>query len=97
MTEPNTPETTQLDTSKMVTPDENSSNESTPVHDELAKATVDDEDEEDETAPEKAKAYKADVGRALDRETQDGQGDEDPGPSDFISYATEGVEKEDDV
>ena len=44
--------------------------------------------------PRTAKAYKSDVQRALERETQDGKGDEDPGPSDFISFATEGVEKE---
>lgn len=36
------------------------------------------------------------VKRALERETHDGKGDEDPGPSDWISYATEGVEKEND-
>lgn len=36
------------------------------------------------------------VKRALKRKTHDGKGDEDPGPSDWISYATEGVEKEND-
>lgn len=34
------------------------------------------------------------VKRALKRKTHDGKGDEDPGPSDWVSYATEGVEKE---
>jgi hypothetical protein len=47
-------------------------------------------------APDTAKPVKADVERALARETQDGKGEEDPGPSDWISYATEGVEKETD-
>lgn len=45
---------------------------------------------------ESADPVKADVKRALERETQDGKGDEDPGPGDWISYATEGVEKETD-
>jgi hypothetical protein len=41
-----------------------------------------------------AKSVKADVARALKRETFDGKGDEDPGPSDWNGFATEGVEKE---
>jgi len=48
-------------------------------------------------APDTAKAYKVDVHRALERETDDGKGDEDPGPSDWNGYATEGVEEEEDV
>lgn len=35
-----------------------------------------------------------DVPAALKRETQDGKGEEDPGPSDWNGYATEGVEQE---
>lgn len=35
-----------------------------------------------------------DVAAALERTTQDGKGDEDPGPSDWQGYATEGVEVE---
>lgn len=46
---------------------------------------------------ETARSFKVDVDRALERETQDGKGDEDPGPSDFVSFATEGVEKEEDA
>lgn len=45
-------------------------------------------------APETAESFKVDVKRALERETQDGKGDTDPGPSDFQGFATEGVEKE---
>jgi hypothetical protein len=50
--------------------------------------------EEDPTAsaPATAKSYQVDVQRALARETQDGKGEEDPGPSDWQGYATEGVE-----
>lgn len=36
-----------------------------------------------------------DVGFALARETQDGRGDEAPGPSDFKGFPAEGVIKED--
>jgi hypothetical protein len=36
-----------------------------------------------------------DVAAALERETDDGPGDDDPGEGDFNSYATENVEKED--
>jgi hypothetical protein len=35
-----------------------------------------------------------DVAAALERETEDGPGDEESGESDFHSYATENVEKE---
>jgi hypothetical protein len=35
-----------------------------------------------------------DVAAALERETDDGPGDEEPGEGDFQSYATEGVEQE---
>ena len=45
-------------------------------------------------APDTADSVKVDIKRALERETQDGKGDEDPGPSDFVSFATEGVEVE---
>jgi hypothetical protein len=66
-----------------------------------AEDSEDSEDEEEDTeeltAPETAKAYKVDVQRALERETADGKGDEDPGPSDWNGYATEGVEEEEDV
>jgi hypothetical protein len=52
--------------------------EGTPIHDEL----------------ETAHSYKVDVSRALERQTDDGKGDEDPGPSDWNGYATNNVEKE---
>lgn len=35
-----------------------------------------------------------DVDQALERETHDGKGDDEPGESDFKGYATEGVEQE---
>jgi hypothetical protein len=35
-----------------------------------------------------------DVAAALERDTDDGPGDEEPAETDFQSYATEGVEKE---
>lgn len=93
---------TQLDTSKHVDPNVDPAKESTPIADqlerELADGELEDDDDEDELeeAPETAKAYKVDVKRALQRSTDDGKGDEDPGESDFISYATEGVEREDE-
>lgn len=62
-----------------------------PVQDQSADAPSSEQVE----APETAKSFKVDVERALERETQDGKGDEDPGDSDWISYATDGVEKED--
>jgi|SRR5215211_105870 len=96
------PETTELDTSKLVSPDkpeykdedfgtvdpDKMAKESTPVFDEV---------EADPEVPEIASSYKADVKRALARQTDDGKGDDDPGDSDFESFATEGVEKEEDV
>jgi hypothetical protein len=88
MTEPKD-DTAKVDTSKLISPNENSSNEPTPIHDAAkaaSQATTD--------APETADSFKVDVKRALERETQDGKGDEDPGPSDWISFATEGVEEE---
>jgi hypothetical protein len=66
--------------------------ESTPIGDEAQAAAT----QAAADAPETAKAVKADVERALARETQDGKGDEDPGPSDWNGFATEGVEKEND-
>lgn len=97
-----TPETTSFDASKFVAPNEDSSQESTPIGD-AAQAAASGNNTEDETEEEfpagelpfVAKSYKVDVERALERETHDGPGDEEPGESDWISYATEGVEKED--
>lgn len=45
-------------------------------------------------APHMADSYDEDVQQALNRSTQDGKGDEDPGESDWNGYATEGVEVE---
>lgn len=45
---------------------------------------------------EKHHRDETDVPAALERETQDGRGDEALSPSDFKGFATEGVEKEDD-
>lgn len=103
MTNPEQPETTEIDASKFVAPNEDSTQESTPIGDAAQAAasannTNDDETEDEVPAgelPFVAKSYKVDVERALERETHDGPGDEDPGESDWISYATEGVEKED--
>lgn len=86
MTEPKQPD--PLDPSTPV----DTSNETTPLHDEPlpveeAKAVVAD-------APNDAKSFKVDVERALARETQDGPGDEEPGPSDFQGFATDGVEED---
>lgn len=87
MTDPKPePETTQIDTSKLVKPNEDASTEPTPIGDAVSQEL---------SAPETADPVKVDIKRALDRETQDGKGDEDPGPSDFQGFATEGVEKED--
>lgn len=63
----------------------------TPIGDELASrqtvepdpASTEDFDEAEE------------IKRALARETHDGKGDEDPGESDWVSYATDGVEVDD--
>jgi hypothetical protein len=82
-------ETEKVDTSKLISPSQDSSKESTPIHDEV-RAEVQAEPGDVESAD----PVKADVKRALARETQDGKGDEDPGPSDFVSFATEGVEEE---
>lgn len=90
-------ETTKIDTSKLVKPNEDSSNEPTPIADEAQKAAAAKEQPpaEEPQAPETADHFdKKDVAAALKRETQDGKGDEDPGPSDWNGYATEGVEKE---
>lgn len=60
--------------------------EPTPVHDEVAKS-LKSASSHDET----------DVPAALERNTDDGPGDLDNLPeSDWVSFATEGVEKEDD-
>lgn len=87
MSEPSKPD--PLDPSTPV----DTSNETTPLHDEPlsteeAQGVVAD-------APDTADSVKADVKRALERETQDGKGSEDPGPSDFQGFATDGVEVED--
>lgn len=87
------PETTELDTSKHVSPNEDASNEPTPIGDEIAEELNGDDAEEE--LPFAAKAYKVDVQQALERETQDGPGDEDPGLSNWQGYATDEVEKED--
>lgn len=84
MTEPTpTPadDTNKVDTAKAVDPKVTSANESTPIFDETVQAV------------ETADSVKADVKRALERKTDDGKGDEDPGPSDFQGFATEGVEE----
>ena len=96
--------TTQLDTSKAVDPNASTAEAGTPIHDELASGNPTDEHPEplpaDEAktvvadAPDSSKSFKVDVERALARETQDGKGDSEPGPSNFESFATEGVEKE---
>ena len=67
------------------------STEGTPIGDEAQAAAA----AQPTDAPDTAKSVKVDVERALDRETQDGKGDEDPGPSDFQGFATEDVEKAD--
>lgn len=82
------PETTELDAAFIPPPDA-VEKESSPVFDSVV-------EDESIVTPEVAKSYKLDVNKALDRETQDGPGDEDPGPSDWQGYATEGVEVEDD-
>jgi hypothetical protein len=75
-------------------------NESTPIHDEVKNTPASSGDveatstAEDDEELETANSYKVDVKRALERETQDGKGDEDPGPSDWNGFATDGVEKE---
>lgn len=62
----------------------------------------DDEDDEDDDVdidfgdeiPFEAKSVKRDVKRALERETDDGKGDEDVPESDWDSFATKNVEVE---
>jgi hypothetical protein len=97
------PETTELDTSKLVRPNDNSLDESTPLGDEAERIASEPTPIADETsaatgitaqAPDTAIAHEDDVQHALSRETQDGKGDEEPGPSDWNGYATEGVEVE---
>lgn len=103
MTASEEPETTEIDASKFVAPNEDSSKESTPIADAAQAAVEESNTEEDETEDEVpsgelpfvAESDEDDVYSALERETHDGPGDEDPGESDWISYATEGVEKED--
>lgn len=48
--------------------------------------------EEDLKAPETAKSVKADIARALERETHDGKGDDEVPPSDWQGFATDEVE-----
>jgi hypothetical protein len=101
--QPTAPATTELDTSQAVTPNVDSTTEPTPVGDEAqlaaqqANGDAPEEGADDPPvteAPATAKSYQVDVSRALQRETQDGKGDEDPGDSDWQGYATEGVEVE---
>lgn len=96
------PETTELDTSQIVQPGVDSSNESTPLADEAEEIAKEPTPIADETsaatgitvqAPDVADSHD-DVEHALARETQDGKGEEDPGPSDWNGYATDGVEVE---
>lgn len=80
------------------------STEGTPIGDEAQAAAAaqptettkpaDSAPDAETSAPDTAKSVKADVERALARETQDGKGDEDPGPSDWNGFATEGVEED---
>jgi hypothetical protein len=64
--------------------------EPTPIGDEAAKAAAAVQAEPGDV--ESADSFKVDVKRALERETQDGKGDEDPGPSDWNGFATDDVE-----
>lgn len=89
MAESKKDDATPLDTSKHVTPNEDTSKEGTPIGDELAKELNLTE------VPFTARAVRGDISTALERETQDGKGDEDPGESDWVSYATDDVEKSD--
>lgn len=90
------PQTTQLDTSKLVTPPVK---ETTPIGDQIAKeraaAEDDDDDEELTEVPFAAKSYKVDVDRALARSTNDGKGDDEVPPSNWQGYATDDVEVQD--
>jgi hypothetical protein len=104
--QPAAPETTELDTSKLVRPNEDVSAESTPLADEAEVAArakheatpiadeITAETGIDPPAPSAADSHEDDVQHALSRDTQDGPGEEDPGPSDWRGYATEGVEVE---
>lgn len=85
-TKPADPETTELDTSKLKTPDEDASKEPTPIGDQVEK------DLADGKIPFVADSVEDDVQTALARKTQDGKGDEDPGESDWNGYATDEVE-----
>lgn len=52
--------------------------------------------EDDLKAPETAKSVKADIARALERETHDGKGDDEVPESNWNGFATEGVETSED-
>lgn len=73
--------------------------ESTPIGDELAMETANDEDDDDDPelteVPFVAKSIKKDVERALARTTDDGKGDDEVPPSNWRGYATNDVEVED--
>lgn len=87
------PQTTQLDTSKLVSPP---AKESTPIGDQVAKDLDEDDDDEELTeVPFVAKSYKVDVERALARTTQDGKGEDEVPPSNWQGYATDDVEVQD--
>lgn len=67
-----------------------------------APETPDEDDEDDEIdidfgdeIPFEAKPVKRDVKRALERETQDGKGDDEVPESDWDSFATKNVEVQD--
>lgn len=90
-------------TDELDDPNVDTSHESTPLGDEAEKIAKEPTPVSDETtsatgitaqAPETADPVEDDVQHALSRETQDGKGDEDPGPSDWNGYATDGVEVE---
>lgn len=95
MTEPNPLQTPDLPPADP----EALARETTPVADSLqnnpaAAAEAEDESQGGPTGepPKVARSYQVDVSRALERKTHDGPGDEDPGPSDWQGYATDGVE-----
>lgn len=67
-----------------------------------SEAPADEDDEDDEIdidfgdeIPFEAKPVKRDVKRALERETQDGKGDDEVPESDWDSFATKNVEVQD--
>lgn len=85
---------------------EDSKSGGTPIGDEVQRELeqldeLDGDDGEGEDVPGDgdipfaAKSFKVDVKRALERETQDGPGDDEIPESDWQGYATEGVEVED--